>query len=137
MKKILWALGGLLGFIVVAVLVVPNFVDWNAYKSDISEQVRKLTGRELVIAGDIDLKVLPAPMLIAEKVSISSIDGAHSPDLASLRSVEVRIALAPLLGGNLKVETVRLVEPQIFLEVLADGRTTWIPAASAEMVRGE
>ncbi len=129
MKKILWALGGLLGFIVVAVLVVPNFVDWNAYKSDISEQVRKLTGRELVIAGDIDLKVLPAPMLIAEKVSISSIDGAHSPDLASLRSVEVRIALAPLLGGNLKVETVRLVEPQIFLEVLADGRTTWTMSA--------
>lgn len=125
MKRILWGFVGLIGLLCAAVLVVPNFIDWNAYKPEISEQVRKLTGRELVIAGNIDLKVLPAPTLIAEKVSLSSIEGAQSPDLASLRSVEVRIALAPLLGGNISVETVRLVEPQIFLEVLADGRTTW------------
>jgi len=125
LKKILWVIGGLIGLLAVAVLIVPSFIDWNAYKPEISAQVRKLTGRELVIAGDIDFKLLPAPVLIAEKVSLSSIDGAQSPDLASLRSVEVRISLAPLLGGNLRVETVRLVEPQIFLEVLADGRTTW------------
>jgi len=125
LKKILWVIGGLIGLLAVAVLIVPNFIDWNAYKPEISAQVRKLTGRELVIAGDIDFKVLPAPVLVAENVSLSSIEGAQSPDLASLRSVEVRIALAPLLGGNLSVETVRLVEPQIFLEVLADGRATW------------
>lgn len=135
MKKFLWAIGGLLVLLVAAVLIVPNVIDWNSYKPEISEQVRKLTGRELVIAGDIDLKILPAPALVAEKVSISSIDGAQSPDLASLRRVEVRIALAPLLGGNISVETVRLVEPQIFLEVLADGRATWefsAPKASPE-----
>ncbi|MEX0694278.1 MAG: AsmA family protein [Rhodospirillales bacterium] len=125
MKKILWVIGGLLGLFVIAVLVVPNVIDWNTYKPEITEQVRKLTGRQLVIAGDINLKILPAPVLIAEKVSISSIDGAQSPDLASLRHVEIRIALAPLLGGNISVETVRLVEPKIYLEVLADGRTTW------------
>ncbi|MBO6521176.1 MAG: AsmA family protein [Rhodospirillales bacterium] len=125
MKKILWAIGGVIGLLLVALLVVPNVIDWNSYKGEISEQVRKLTGRELIIAGDIDLNVLPAPVLIAEKVSLGSIDGADSPDLVSLRSVEVRIALAPLLGGNISVETVRLVEPQVFLEVLADGRATW------------
>lgn len=135
MKKFLWAIGGFFVLLVAAVLIVPNVIDWNSYKPEIAEQVRKLTGRELVIAGDIDLKILPAPALVAEKVSISSIDGAQSPDLASLRRVEVRIAVAPLLGGNISVETVRLVEPQIFLEVLADGRATWefsAPKASPE-----
>jgi uncharacterized protein involved in outer membrane biogenesis len=124
-KKILWAIGGLFGLCVAAVIVVPNFIDWNAYKPEITEEVRKLTGRQLVIAGNIEMKIFPSPVLIAEKVSISSIDGAQSPDLASLRMVEVRIALAPLLGGNIGIETVRLVEPKIFLEVLADGRSTW------------
>lgn len=135
MKKILWVIGGLFGLLAAAVLIVPNVIDWNAYKPDITNQVRKLTGRELVIAGDVDLKVLPAPRLVAEKVSLSSIDGAQSPDLASLRRVEVQIALAPLIAGNISVETVRLVEPQIFLEVLADGRATWEitpPKASPE-----
>ncbi|MGJ3258440.1 MAG: AsmA family protein [Rhodospirillales bacterium] len=135
MKKILWVIGGLFGLLAAAVLIVPNVIDWNAYKPEIANQVRNLTGRELVIAGDIDLKVLPAPRLVAEKVSLGSIEGAQSPDLASLRSVEVRIALAPLIGGNISIETVRLVEPQIFLEVLADGRATWRitpPKASPE-----
>lgn len=125
MKKIIWTLGGLVAVIVIGALVVPNFVDWNSYKSDISSEVKKLTGRDLTIAGNISFKVLPAPVLIAEKVSLGSIEGAKSPDLAALKSVEVRIALAPLLGGNISVETVRLVEPRIYLEVLADGRATW------------
>lgn len=125
MKKILLILGSVIAVCVVAVLVVPSFIDWNAYKPQITEQVRKLTGRELVIAGDIKFKILPAPLLVAENVSLSSIDGAQSPDFVALRSVEVRIALAPLLGANLKIETVRLLEPQIFLEVLADGRSSW------------
>ena len=125
MKKVLYIVGGLVGLLVVALLVVPNVINWNSYKSDITDQVRKFTGRELVIGGDIDLKIFPSPRLVAENVSLSSIDGAQSPDLVALRSVEVRIALAPLLGGNIGIETIQLVEPQIFLEVLADGRTTW------------
>lgn len=125
MKKVLYIIGGLMGLLVVALLVIPSFINWNTYKPEIADQVRTLTGRELMIGGDIDLKIFPSPRLIAENVSLSSIEGAQSPDLVSLRSVEVRIALAPLLGGNIGIETVQLIEPQIFLEVLADGRATW------------
>ncbi len=125
MKKLLWALGGLLVLCALAVVVVPMMIDWNAYKQDIAAQVKKATGRDLLIAGNISVDILPTPALTAEQVSLSSIDGAQSPDLIALKSVEVRIALAPLLGGNIRVEKVRLVEPQVYLEVLADGRATW------------
>jgi len=124
-KKVLYIIGGLMGLLVVALLVIPSFINWNIYKPEIADQVRALTGRELIIGGDIDLKIFPSPRLVAENVSLSSIEGAQSPDLVSLRSVEVRIALAPLLGGNIGIETVQLIEPQVFLEVLADGRATW------------
>ena len=125
MKKVLYIIGGLMGLLVVALLVIPSFINWNTYKPEIADQVRALTGRELIIGGDIDLKIFPSPRLVAENVSLTSIEGAQSPDLVSLRSVEVRIALAPLLGGNIGIETVQLIEPQVFLEVLADGRATW------------
>ena len=125
MKKLLWALGGLLVLCVLAVVVVPTMINWNAYKQDIADEVKKATGRDLVIAGDITVDLLPAPALKAEQVSLSSIEGAQSPDLVALKFMEVRIALAPLLGGKIRVEKVRLVEPQVFLEVLADGRVTW------------
>lgn len=139
MKKVLWGIGGVIALLAAAVLVIPSVIDWNAYKPEIAEQVRKLTGRELVIAGDIDLNILPSPALVAEKVSLSSIDGAQSPDFVILNSVQVHIALAPLLAGKLRIESVRLVEPQIFLEVLADGRTTWVmspPNAPADPAQG-
>lgn len=132
MKKVLYIVGGLIGLFLVVLLVVPSVINWNSYKPEIADQVRTLTGRDLIIAGDIDLKIFPSPRLVAEQVSLSSIEGAQSPDLVSLRSVEVRIALAPLLGGNIGIETVQLVEPQIFLEVLKDGRTTWALSAPKE-----
>lgn len=125
MKRAIFIVVGLIAFAVIAVVAAPSFVNWNNYKSDITDQVRQLTGRELIIAGDISVKVLPAPRLVAESVSLSSLDGAAHPDLVSLRSVELQVALAPLITGQIRVETVRLVEPRIYLEVLADGRSTW------------
>ena len=125
MKRAISIVVGLIAFVLIIVVVAPSFVNWNNYKSDITDQVRQLTGRELIIAGDISVKVLPAPRLVAENVSLSSLDGAAHPDLVSLRSVEVQVALAPLITGQIRVQTVRLVEPRIYLEVLADGRSTW------------
>ncbi len=125
MKKTIIGLLAFMFLLIAGLVVVPGIIDWNSYKSEIAEQVRKATGRELIIAGDIEMTLLPKPALSAENVSLGSVEGASEPDLVALRSVEVRIALAPLLGGNIRIETVRLVEPRVYLEVLSDGRTTW------------
>lgn len=125
MKRAILIVVGLVAFALIVIVAAPSFVNWNNYKSEISSQVHQLTGRDLVIAGDISVKVFPAPRLVADKVSLSSLEGAANPDLISLRSVEIQIALAPLITGQIRVETVRLVEPRIYLEVLADGSSTW------------
>lgn len=125
MKRAIFIVVGLIAFALIVIVAVPSFINWNNYKPEISSQVHKLTGRDLVIAGDISVKIFPAPRLVADNVSLSSLDGAANPDLVSLSSVEVQVALAPLITGQVRVETVRLVEPRIYLEVLADGRSTW------------
>ena len=126
MKKLLWIIGGVLVVAVAGVLVGPGLIDWNKYKQDIQAQAKAAIGRELLINGDISLTVLPAPALIVKDVSLANIKGAASKDMVRLKSLEVRIALAPLLGGQIKVERVKLVDPVIRLEVLADGRRNWI-----------
>lgn len=125
MKRAVIVVVSILVIAIVGIVAAPAFVNWNNYKTEISEQVHKFTGRDLTIAGDISVQVLPKPRLIAEQVALSSLDGAQSPDLVSLRSVEVAVALAPLITGQVRIETVRLIEPNIYLEVLADGRSTW------------
>ncbi|WP_252508710.1 AsmA family protein [Magnetospira sp. QH-2] len=108
-----------------AVVVVPGLIDWNEYKSEAQALVKDATGRDLVIGGDIKLTLLPAPALTAADVRLANTQGATDPDMVTLQELEVRIKAAPLLGGEIQVESVRLINPMISLERLADGRWNW------------
>lgn len=125
MRKLLF---GLIAFIVVLLavaLIGPSFVDWNKYKPEIVARVKAATGRDMTIGGDISLSVLPAPTMSVRDVTLASLPGAHDANMASLKALDVRVALVPLLGGTIKVESIALVDPTITLEVLKDGRRNW------------
>ena len=125
MKRLLFGLLALFVLLVAAVLIVPSFINWNTFKPDIVAQVRSATGRDLTIGGDIRLKLLPSPALSVEDARFANIEGAPTPDMATLKSLDVRVRLVPLLTGEIQVESIRLVEPTIVLERLADGRANW------------
>ena len=130
LKKILIGAGVVLLLVVGGALVAPQFVDLNIYKPEIAARVEAATGRRLVIEGDIDLRLLPAPALRVEGVRLGNLEGAAAPDMVVLKTLEVRVALLPLLGREIEVERVRLVEPVIRLETLANGRSNWRFAAA-------
>ncbi|MBT4934351.1 MAG: AsmA family protein [Rhodospirillaceae bacterium] len=123
MNKILTGAGILIAIVVAAILVGPGMIDWNSYKADITEQAEHFTGRKLSIDGTIEISILPAPALIANDVRLANVDGASAADMVSLKSLQVRVALGPLLSGQIKVQTVHLVDPVIELESFANGRT--------------
>ena len=100
MKKLGLGLVALLVILVAAVLVGPSFIDWNAQKDRITAEALKLTGRALTIDGDISLALLPAPALSADGIRLANIEGGSGPAMVALESLEVRIALMPLLQGE-------------------------------------
>ncbi|MGP1253634.1 MAG: AsmA family protein [Kiloniellales bacterium] len=124
-RKISIGLGLLLALAIGAVFVVPSFVDWNAYKDQIARQIEAQTGRDLTIAGDVGLSLLPTPRLTAEQVSLANAPDGQAAQLASLEALEVRVALAPLLSGEIQVRSLVLVAPTVSLERLPDGRGNW------------
>jgi len=141
MKKILIGIGALLVLLVAAVLVGPSFYDWNRHKGEIAAKVREATGRDLAIDGDISLSILWTPTLSVSKVRFANMAGGSVPDMASLESLDVRLAFAPLdwIDGNFQVERIELIQPTIILERLADGRANWQferPAAGAASATG-
>ncbi|MDA0702490.1 MAG: AsmA family protein, partial [Proteobacteria bacterium] len=123
MKNVLIGIGVLLAALVAVALVVPNFVDLNRYKSQVTSQVRAITGRDLVIAGDIELSVIPSIALKADDIRLSNVEGASAADMVALKGLRVRVALLPLLGGDVQVESVIFSEPVIEIELFADGGT--------------
>jgi len=132
LRKVLYVVIGLVVLLVAAVLIGPSFVDWNKYKPEIAAEAEKATGRTLAIDGDLSLSILPAPTLTAEGVRFANVEGASTADMVTLQALDVRVALGPLLSGDIKVESVTLVEPVIVLEAMADGSNNWTLEPAAE-----
>ena len=85
---------GVVGFFVMAVggvLVVPSLIDWNPFKRDLALEVKAATGREMEIAGNLDLALLPAPHLVADGVRIVNALGAVVVDMARIKSLRVDV----------------------------------------------
>lgn len=124
-KKILIA--ALAGLAVSAglLLVAPSLIDWNAYKGAIAERVSQATGRQVELRGDVGFTLLPSPALTVRDARLANAAGAAEPDMVRLRKLDARVALGPLLGGRVQVESIALVEPTFVVEVLKDGRINW------------
>ena len=129
MRRFLIGITAVLGLALVAILVVPSFLDWNAYKSVIAESVREATGRDLRIDGDVDLALLPTPRLAVGGLRLANFSGASTPDMVRLKSLRASVVWSALLEGRIEIDSVTLVEPEIDLEILADGRANWSFAA--------
>jgi uncharacterized protein involved in outer membrane biogenesis len=125
MKKFFIGLGVLLVLLVIAVLVGPSFYDWNQHKQLITDEARKATGRDLVIDGDISAAILPMPTISVAGIRFANAEGGSAPDMVTLETLKVRVALFPLIQGNVQIEEITLVKPVILLEKLPNGKGNW------------
>ena len=99
-----------------AIFVAPNFVDWNQYRDELTAYAKSFTGRELEIKGDIKFAILPSPILAIKDLRIANSKGPRDADIASLESLEIHLALTPLLTKNIQVTNLKLGNPVINLE---------------------
>ena len=125
MKKALIGIAVVLVLLVGAALVVPQFIDLNDYKSEISEQAHAATGRTLTIGGDIHLSLLPSLELAVSDVAFANAPGAEPAEMATLSELHLKLKLFPLLSGTIEIDKFVLVDPVINLRVDADGRANW------------
>ena len=125
MKRIIAGLFVLLLVLMAVVLVAANFIDWNKHKDTLVTHASAYLGRDVTVGGDISFRLLPNPQLQVDDVAVASIDGAKEPYLLKLKSLEAKVRFMPLLEGRVEIEKIHLVEPQLTLEMLADGRAGW------------
>ena len=132
MKKVLWIVGGLIGLLIVAALAAPFFVDLNDYKAEIAAKAKEATGRDLAIDGDISLSILPTPGVVIHGLRFGNAPGGSQPDMATLKSATVKVAIMPYLTSNtVEVEEIVLEKPTFVFEKLKDGSGNWQIAPQA------
>lgn len=120
--------GWMIGFGAVVVLVgggtlaAPYLLDQAKYKALIQDKVAEATGYSVDWKGNIGISLLPLPGVNLHELTVLN----GKTQILKLKEAEVRVALMPLLSGNVKVESVSLNEPQVTLIVDKQGRSTWM-----------
>src|SRR4051812_40165715 len=92
-KKLLLGAGAGLAVLIVALLLVPSFVDLNTYKPQIVAEAKKATGRDLVVDGPMSLTLLPVPSASIGGVKFFNMPGSKNPNMVEVKSITVRPAL--------------------------------------------
>lgn len=129
MGKLFKVLGIFIGVVVlllvVAIVVLPMVVDPNDFKGEIVERVHEQTGRELKIAGDLNLSVFPWIGIQVDGVELSNARGFGESPFALVKRAAVRVKLMPLLGKKLEVDTIELDGVALNLAKKSDGSSNW------------
>ncbi|CAA7616666.1 AsmA family protein [Magnetospirillum sp. UT-4] len=109
----------------IGLVAAVKAIDLKAYKLQIAQRVEALTGRDLAIAGPLELRPGLPPMLVARGVTLSNPPGASRADMIKVARVEAEVALLPLLKREIRVRRLTFVAPDILLEGSGRGGGNW------------
>ena len=87
-----------------------------------ADQVRAATGRELTLAGELSPSLWPVLGVRTGPVTLSNAAWGAAEHMVSASAAEIGVELAALLSGEIKVTTLRLVDPVVALEIGGDGQ---------------
>ncbi len=138
--KIKWILTGLVA--IVAAVAVAGYValssmDLEEYRDVIQAKAKEATGRDLTIAGPIDLAVSLTPAVTVEDVTFANADWGSRPEMVRMKRFEIEVALMPLISGEIQVNRFILVEPDILIETNAEGAGNWELALGGAAAEGQ
>ena len=126
LKKLLYVFIGIAALFVLAAIAVSLFFDPNDYRDQIAEEVRRETGRELVIEGDLGLSVFPRFGIDIGRTTLGNAPGFGSEPFLSFEEARLSVEVLPLIRGEgLKIGAVVLDAFQLNLAVDANGRNNW------------
>ncbi len=133
--------GGLFALMIAGLLVVvafATFYDYDQLKPVIAQAVKDATGRDLSIAGDIDLALSlnAMPALSVTKVSFSNAPWGRDHPLVSVARVDAKIDFSALLHGRIKVDRLDIDGLSVFLQTDLKGRGNWTFSAPGPSLSG-
>jgi uncharacterized protein involved in outer membrane biogenesis len=117
----------LLGFLVLLIVVLAGVLGWlyvtdlAKYQTQLETLITKQTGREFAIGGNFQLKLLPAPHLLAEDISVANAQWGSEPTMAEIGLLAADIDLKSLVFGPIMVREFRLADVNILLETNDEG----------------
>ena len=122
-KKALIIPASLLLILILVAYAFLIFYDFSKFKPMIIRAVKETTGRELKIGGKIDVKLGLKPALLLQDISFQNAPWGSGPEMATVKHIEVQLALLPMIRGEFEFAKIVLHEPDFVLETNGNGKT--------------
>ena len=123
---ILFVLGLLIAAVVLGLVFAPMLIDQQAIVALAQEQVRKATGGELTVEGDIELSLLPSVVLVLDQATIDLPPQGEegSRVLAKIDDIDIGLSLLGAIRGDDSLGDITLEGAEVQLFDSAGGVTT-------------
>ena len=123
---ILFVLGLLIAAVVLGLVFAPMLIDQQAIVAMAQEQVRKATGGELTVEGDIELSLLPSVVLVLDQATIDLPPQGEegSRVLAKIDDIDIGLSLLGAIRGDDSLGDITLEGAEVQLFDSAGGVTT-------------
>ncbi len=125
LKILLSIFASVILLIIIAAIALPFFVDPNDFKPEIEAAVKKSTGRELTIDGDLELSVFPWIGVSTGKLVLSNAKGFTDKPFAEIAESNLKVKLIPLLSKEIQVSRIVLKGLVLNLAKNKQGDNNW------------
>ncbi|MFW6374356.1 MAG: AsmA family protein, partial [Thermodesulfobacteriota bacterium] len=136
-KKIFKYIGIFFAVLLILLLVILIAFDWNWLKPYLNDRLSDLSGRSLVIEGDIDVDLGWTTRIELEDLRFENADWGSKPQMARVEAAEIDVKLMPLLDGNIILPRLRLKKPWLLLETSEQGRGNWNLSPDSDAQKAE
>jgi hypothetical protein len=107
--------------LILAAYVILLSLDFNRFKPLIVQAVREATGLDVVLHGDIKVKLGFKLNVVINDLEIRNDAWAPHPEIATIKRCELKLALLRLIRGFVEIDRLVFIEPNVLLETDASG----------------
>src|SRR3954453_21990875 len=107
--------------VVLALAVLPKFLDVNSYRGQIQSQLQQKLGRPVTL-GEMKLSLLPPSVRVANVVIGEDPAFRTGKPFAAVQELYVSVKLLPLLRKDVEISSLELERPQIEMVKSANGK---------------
>lgn len=122
----LWVkvLAGLVILVALLALLLA-FFPWDTLRGPLNRYVSDKTGRHFEITRKLDVKLGRNTRILADGIVFANPEWAKDPYLVKAEAAEIQVELLPLLKRRIVLPLIELRQPQLGLQMDAEGRRTW------------
>ena len=132
MKKIILISLGVIVLVAAGLGAYVSLIDWNKHKDGLARQISEVIGKQVEFSGNLEVSYFPHPIISAQSVNV--VNPQTNDTIAKISQLKTDVSLISLIKGAPDIQTLHLVDAELWLTFDEEGHNNWLQRSSADFV---